>query len=492
MSRLLLLSLALCGCSAVQRPPERENLPRDPSAAAKAEQAALGQQPQIPPLKPFDAPAPRIEKLRNGLAVYLIERKGDGIEAVHFVVRGGASSDPEGRAGLASLTAALMETGAAGRSQAQIAAEADALGASLAVSASQDALVAGASAMASNLAPVVKLLADVALRPNLAEAEWGRVREQREATLLARRAEPMVAAERAFQSAAYGQNPLSRPVEGTLASVKAVQLGEVKKLYQSFSPQGAGLIAVGGAPADEVLRALDQAFGGWESPAAKSAPAAQAPVPGTRPRLVLVDFPGKPQSVLVVGQPAVPRSSPDFIALEALNQVLGGSFTSRLNQNLRELHGYSYGAGSRFSFGKGPGPFAARSSVKTDVSGAALGEMLKEIGRAVAEPLQPAELDKARALLAFDLVETLSHAEALARAVDQIFLYDLPAGEFRAYVPLLQALTPESVQAAARRTLDPDRMTISIAGDESKVVPQLAGLQLPKPERRDPAGDLLR
>jgi zinc protease len=118
--------------------------------------------------------------------------------------------------------------------------------------------------------------------------------------------------------------------------------------------------------------------------------------------------------------------------------------------------------------------------------------MLKEIDRAVAEPLQPGELDKARALLSFDLVETLSHADALARAVDQIFLYDLPADEFRTYVPRLQALTPQSVQAAARRALDPAQMTISIAGDESKVLPQLAGLQLPKPQLRDPAGDLLR
>jgi predicted Zn-dependent peptidase len=288
----------------------------------------------------------------------------------------------------------------------------------------------------------------------------------------------------------YGGHPLARPVQGTLASVKAMQLAEVKKSYQALSPRSAVLVAVGGAPAAEVIAALKGAFAGWRGGTAKPAtPAAEAAVPQDRPRFVLVEYPAKPQSVLVVGQPAVPRSSPDFLALEALNSVLGGSFTSRLNQNLRELHGYTYGAGSRFSFGRGPGPFLARSSVKTDVTGAALGEMLKEIDRVVAEPLAPEELEKARALLAYQLVETLSHADALSRAVAQIWLYGLPPDEFRTYVGRLQALTPESVQAAARRTLAPARMTITIAGDKAKVLPQLEALALPAPQVRDAAGD---
>ena len=246
-----------------------------------------------------------------------------------------------------------------------------------------------------------------------------------------------------------------------------------------------------GASPESILALLRTAFETWQPMPAQLPPAPAGPVPAERPRLTLSDFPGKPQSVLVVGQPAVPRSSPDYLALEALNSILGGSFTSRLNQNLREQHGYSYGAGSGFAFGRGPGPFAARSSVKTDVTGAALGEMLKELQRAVAEPLAPDELDKARALLAYQLVETLSHADALSRAVAQIFLYDLPADEFRTFVPRLQALTPETVQAAARRVLDPPQMTIAIAGDKAKVLPQLEPLRLPAPQLRDPSGDLV-
>ena len=456
------------------------------------EEAALGAQPGLLPLSAFDAPVARIEKLPNGLQVWLIERKGDGIESITLLSRGGGATDPQGKPGAASLTAALMETGAAGRSQTQLAAEADAIGAALSVGASQEALAVSASAMATQLQGMVKLLSDVALRPTLAEAEFARVQKQREAALLAQRAEPGVGAQLAFQSAVYGQNLLSRPVSGTLASVKAMKLADVKAFYNTLTPSRAVLVAVGGAKADDVLSSLRKAFGGWKGGGGKLAAPPDAHVPAERPRLVLVDFPGKPQSVLLVGQPSVPRSSPDYLALEALNSVLGGSFTSRLNQNLREVHGYSYGAGSRFSFGLGPGAFVASSSVKTDVTGAAVGEMLKEIERATNEPLTQEELDKARALISYRLVETLSHADSLSRAIAQSWLYGLPPDEYRSWVPRLRALTPQTVQAAVKRALDPAHLTITIAGDKAKVLPQLAGLSLPAPQLRDAEGALAK
>ena len=502
MKRLLALAALLASCHhetrvapapapAAAAPAPAATAPA-PAALPTAEERALGQAPVIAPLKPFDAPAPRIERLKNGLAVYLIERKGDGIESLHLAVRGGAAADPADRPGLASLTAALMETGAGGRSQVELAAAADAIGAALSVAATQDALVVSASAMTTRLAPMVRLLADLSLRPALAASEWKRVQQQREAALIDQRSEPEVAVSRAFRAAAYGQHPLARPIEGTLASVKATRLADVKRFYASLSPGESALVAVGGAPASEVLAALDQAFAGWKPGQVRLARAPAGALPAERPRLVLVDFPGKPQSVIVVGQPAVPGASPDRIALEAFNTVLGGSFTSRLEQNLREQHGYTYGVGSRFAFGSGPGPWAARSSVKTDVTGAALQELLKEIGGAVAQPVSEAELAKARALLSYELVETLSHADALAREVTGMFLDGVPPDELQTFVPRLQALTPLSVQAATARALDPARMTIVIAGDQAAVTPQLAPLALPPPQLRDATGGLLR
>jgi zinc protease len=484
MRRLALIFLALA-CAQTQ--PVKSPLER-----AQAEEAALAAQPALKPLQSSQVPLPQVTMLPNGLAVWIVERPGDGMESVHFVARGGASADPAGKPGLASLTAALMETGAAGRSQTGQTIAADMLGATLTAEAQPDALVVSASAMSQVVEKSVALLADVALRPNLAEAEWARMREQREARLLSERAEPRIAARRAFRRAIYGSAPLAWPVEGTAQSVKSMQLAEVRGFHAAISPRDCALIAVGGAKPEEVLRALKSAFAGWTPSASRPPPPPQAKLPETRERLLLVDFPGKPQSVLIVGQPAVPRSSPDYLALRAFNSALGGSFTSRLNQNLREQHGYTYGAGSQFSFGVSRGPFAANTSVKTDVTGAALGEVLSELNRILAAPLTPEELDKARALLAYELVGTLSHADRLAEAVQEIYLGGLPPDELSTTVSRLQALTPESVLAAARRALDPARMTISIAGDAAKVGPQLEPLHLPKPVLRDAAGELLK
>jgi len=179
------------------------------------------------------------------------------------------------------------------------------------------------------------------------------------------------------------------------------------------------------------------------------------------------------------------------LALRLLNSVLGGSFTSRLNQNLREQHGYTYGAGSNFAFGRGPGPFAAASSVKTNVTGLALAETLKELARATAEPLSEGELQKGKALLAYQLVETLQHADGTAAALAEIFIDDLPNDEYATFVPRLRALTAPAVQEAARRTLHPEQMTVVLAGDRAQVLPQLqeAGVVLPAPEERNALGE---
>ena len=464
-----------------------------PRVPVKGEET-IAHRPALPPLKEFAAPVPKLHTLRNGLKLYVVERKGGGIEAIRLVVRRGASFDPARVPGLASMTAAMMEAGSAGKSQAEVAAAADALGAALGVEAGQDGLTVGISGMTDKLPPMVKLLAEVALKPNMDPAEWRRLQEQRVAELLNARSHPRTGAQLAFKAATYGAHPLSRPVEGTPESVRALKLEEVNAFFGAFGPDQAALVAVGGAPEAEVVKRLSEAFSGWKRARAAPPPPARAEVPRERPRLVVVDYPQKPQSVLLVGQPAVPRSSPDYLPLTLLNSVLGGSFTSRLNQNLREKHGYTYGAFSRFSFGVDPGPFFATAQVKTEVTGAALQEMLGEIGRAVNEPLTAEELGKGRALLAYDLVEMLERADSAAAGLAALYVYDLPLDEYRTVVNRLKALTAEDVQAAARRTLQPGAMTIAVAGDRKAVEPQLqrqSALALPAPQLRDAAGQLL-
>ena len=471
--------------------------PSKPAAATPGKSAALpgedvlAHRPGIPPLGAFDAPVPSVLTLPTGLKLYVVHRPSAGLEALAFISRQGTAADPPGKEGLASLAASMLQAGSAGKSQAEIAAAADALGANLAVRAGPDALTIGLSALAPRLPEMAALLADVALRPNLAPDDWRKIQAQRLAELTANLSQPRVAAQAAFLAAVYGNGPLGHLPPGTLASVKGLGLRDVKAFLATLSPGDSAIVAVGGVAPDAVRSAVERAFGAWKGSGQRAPRRRTEAPPARRPRFVLVDYPTKPQSVLVVGQPAVPRSSPDVLALELANAVVGGSFTSRLNQNLREKNGYSYGAGSFFAFGRGPGPFEARTSVQTDVTGKAVTEVFGELQRLVAEPLSAEELEKGKALLAFGLVEALQSVDATTQAVGELFVFDLPLDEYRTFVPRLRELTSSAVQDAVRRVLDPVKMTLAIAGDAQAVVPQLSAestLGLPAPQMRNAEG----
>jgi len=275
-----------------------------------------------------------------------------------------------------------------------------------------------------------------------------------------------------------------------VASAQAMTLADVKRFWSEVQPSEVTLIAVGPLSQSRVVELAKAALGGWKAQK-PHAPVTVKPAPSKRPRLVLVEFPGRPQTVLLVGQPAVPLTSPDALALQVMNVVLGGAFTSRLNQNLREKNGYSYGAGSRFAFGRYDGPFFAVSNVKTQVTGLALKEMLSELDRVVREPLTEEEVAKGKSLTAYGLVEQLQRAEATASLVASYVASGVPVSSLATLLPRLQALTAADVQAAARKVLDPATMTITVAGDPAVLAQaKEAGLELPEPEKRGPEGEL--
>jgi predicted Zn-dependent peptidase len=486
MKRVAIVAAAALGAACAH------NSAGNPGAATEV----LGKRPALEPLQPFAAPVPEVVTLANGLKLFVVEKPGDGIEALSLVVRSGAAQDPANLPGLASLSLEMLEAGSAGRSQTEMAAAADAIGASLNASAGSDGSVIGASAMATQLDKLVALFADLALKPNFAEADWKRLLGRREAELLAQRAEPREAASRAFARAVYGDHPYGRPADGTLESVKAMKLDDARAFFAGFRPEEAALVAVGGADKARVVELLRNAFETWRGASAPIAARPQpqlANAPTERPKLVIVDFKGRPQTVMRVGEPAVPRKSPDALALRLWSAVVGGSFTSRLNQNLREAHAWTYGARAGFSFGVGPGPFVAAADVKTANTADALKETLAELHKALEAPLSDAEIEKGKALLAFGLVEGLQHADGVAGIVGQLFLYDLPNDELATFVPRLSKLTAADVQAAAKRAVAEQGLTIVFAGDQREIEAQLAqsGLSLPAPQMRDAVGELV-
>lgn len=494
--------LALALACAHAPAPAPAPAPQAPAPAAKVAQparqpgeAVLSAQPEVPPLAPFAAPVPTVTTLKNGLKLYVVERPGE-IEAIALVVKRGATSDPAKLPGLASMSAAMLETGAGGMSQFELARAADRIGANLNASAGDDATVISISGMQEQLSPMVSLLEAVALRPTLSRAEWKKLSARRRAELLARRADPVATDRLVWRRAAYGAHPLGDPLEGTPESIQRMTLRDVRAFIKGYAPGDSAVIAVGGAKAADVRAALEKAFGRWKGRSTPDA-ALEARVkaePAQGPRFVAVDYPGKPQTVIRMGEPAVSRASKDYLALNLLNAVLGGSFTSRLNQNLRERHGYTYGAFSGFGFGIGPGPFVVATSVKTDVTAPALEEIFQELKRAAEAPISEAELAKGKALLAFDLVQTLEHTSSEASAIASLFLYDLPLDEYQTFVPRLNALTVADVQAAAQRTLHPSQMTLAVAGDLTAILPAIeksTALGLSAPARWSPGGEPL-
>jgi zinc protease len=500
--RVLFVSLLALACA--HSAPGPVKAPSGPAAQATPAPAAkpsgegvLQNAPAIPPLSPFNAPVPTVKTLPNGLTLYVVERPGEEIEALQVVLKKGGTSDPQRLQGLASLSAAMLQTGAGGMGQLELARALDGIGAQLFAGAGDDSTQIGLSAMPTHLPKMVRLLSAVTLHPTLSPAEFRKLRAQRIAQVVAQQADPVATLGRTWRQATYGPHPLGHALVGTPASLKRIQLADVRTFVRAWAPGDAAVIAVGGAKAGAVMDALTQAFGGWRGRSKPDTALAQrvqaAPPPS--PRFVAVGFPHKPQTVIEVGAPAVSRASPDYLALNLLNAVLGGSFTSRLNQNLREQHGYTYGAFSGFSFGRGPGPFVVQTSVKTDTTAASLEEIFKELDRAVSQPISQAELEKGKALLAFDLVQTLQHAEGTAGAIASLFLYDLPLDEYQTFVPRLNALTVADVHQASQRTLKPDQMTVGIAGDLDQVLPTLEKLPAPKlgePQRWTPEGEQVR
>jgi zinc protease len=241
-------------------------------------------------------------------------------------------------------------------------------------------------------------------------------------------------------------------------------------------PSNAVIIVTGDVtPASAVAR-LEAAFGAWKGTAAPRTAVPAAPQLTAR-RIYLVDKPAAAQSQIRIGWVGVPRATPDYFALRVLNTILGGSFTSRLNQNLREEHGYSYGASSSFDMRSAAGPFYAAAGVQTDKTSEALTEFFKELD-AIRKPIPAEEIEKAKNYLALLLPRTFETTESLAGSLAQVFVYNLPADYYATYTDRIRAVTPADVQRAAERYIQPDKFAIVIVGDRKVIEPGIKALNL--------------
>jgi zinc protease len=424
---------------------------------------------------------PPIEKraLANGLPVWVVETHEVPLVQVNLVVFAGSGDDPAGQFGVASLAAAMLDEGAGSRGALDIADAAEFLGASLTTASTFDASAVRLNVPARRLAEALPLMADVALRPTFPIAELDRLRQERLTAILQARDDASAVVGPAFSQVVFGKtHRYGTGANGTTATLKAFSPEELKVFHAAhYQPGNATLVVVGDVTAAGVMPLLEKAFGSWKS----GAPVRRTPVPAasqlTAPQVVIVDMPSAEQSQIRIGWVGVPRSTPDYFALEVLNTVLGGSFTSRLNQNLREEHGYSYGASSRFDMRLSAGPFLAGAGVQTDKTAESLKEFFKELN-AIGSPMSAEELTKAKNYLALGFPSDFETIGDLAARLDQMAVYKLPDNYYSEYVARVQAVTAADVQKAAATYIQPGKFAVVVVGDAKAIEPGIRALNL--------------
>jgi zinc protease len=451
----------------------------------------MATQPHVGMLPPLRTPSTTGFTLSNGLEVVAIARTVAPIVSMSLMIRSGADSDVAGREGLASATAEMLDEGAGVRSALEVAEELEQIGADLYVGAGRDGSQLTLQVPSKELARALAIASDVVIRPRLTPQDWGRVQHDRLTALSQRRDQPEAVANLISERTLFGRgHPYGFPVDGIERSVSEISADDVRRCHERlWLPNNATVVISGDLDLAALPDQLERAFGTWQ--AREVAVARPTPPFPDLPRLVLIDRPGAPQSIIrILGRGEV-RNSPDRPALGALNAILGGSFTSRLNFNLREQKGYTYGAGSSFGFYRRAGSFTARAAVFTEVTAPAVTEFLREIAAIRAAPVTPTELTKARATLLGRVAEGLSTSGGIAAQYAELRLYNLPIDEPARFVAALESATADDLQRLARRYLDPDGMAIVVVGDRAAIEAPLRALGLPAPMLRDTDGDPL-
>jgi zinc protease len=459
----------------------------------------------------FRFPAFTRRRLPSGVEVYVAQLPGAPLLSVEILAPGGSLHDPRGQAGLATMVGALLDEGAAGKDAMQIADGIERLGGQIATGADWDVGYAVFLMLSDQARPGLRLLTEVAAAPTFPEDEIERMRRMRLAEILRRRHQPAVVADEQFAVAVYRGTVYANPPGGTEESLAAMGREAIAGFYRrhyrlsdmvlvavsDLDPEqllaeasealaaavpsggggaGGGTEVIGDRGAREAMGAADSA-GGHGAAAVRSVaspPIEPAPLPG--PRVVIVDRADAAQTELRIGHAGVPRNHPDFTALSFLNTVLGGKFTSRINLNLRERHGLTYSASSRFFGRLGPGPFVVSAAVATESTGTAAREVLAELRRIQDEPVGDDEMDESRSYKLGVFPQTVQTIADLTRRLADLAVYGLADDYYDRYLESVAALGRNELQEVARRHLHPGHAAIVAVGPAAQLLPQLEPL----------------
>jgi zinc protease len=445
--------------------------------------------PKPGPQPALTLPQPAEFTLHNGLKIYLVETHELPVITVSFLSLSGSEANSPQKPGVAGFAAAMLSQGTTSRSAEAIAADTDRFGATLTATAGQDNAAVTVSALSNMANPVLDLLSDISLHPVFDTKEVDRIRKSRVTTLLQMRDQPLQIAIQVADRVLYGaESPYGYPEIGTEESLKAISREDLAGFWKTHSfPGDSALVFTGDLTESEARKLAEKYFGSWSATGVASQPPS-APALPTR-KVILVDKPGAPQTAIFAAGLGVPRATPDRAKIEVVNAMLGGLFSSRINMNLREEHGYTYGARSLFRYRRGAGPFLAYASVRTDVTAPAIDELFKELNGIRTRPLTASELEMSKDAIVRALPGDFETAEQTAGQVSEIFTYNLPLDYLRAYPAKVEAVTLDDAAAVAARYFHPENMLLIAVGDKAKIQPGIEKLNLGPIEEWTAAGE---
>jgi len=408
--------------------------------------------------------------LSNGLSIKLVEHHELPIVNLRLVIKSGSFQDPIGKSGTADYTADMLDEGTTTKNAFEIADAKDFIGARLSTGSAWDGSFVNISSLKKHLEAAVEIFADVSLNPTFPINDMEKIRGRRLASILQRKDQPLTIATLAFSKIVYGEShPYGTPTRGTEKSIKSLTQKDLQVFYSThYTANNATLIVVGDVTETELIPLLESYFGNWKSGKiieSKSYPVQKL----SESRFYLVDKPEAAQSYIYFGHSSITRDDPDYISARVLNEILGAQFSSRLNRNLREDKGYTYGAGSSFSARRNGGPFTARASVKTSVTDSSVIQFLWELRRIRETKVTQEELERAKNGLVLSLPSSFETPSQIALVLENLVLNDLPDEYYTSYSEKVGTVTRDDVLNTAQKLIDTDHMAFVISGDVSEI-----------------------
>jgi zinc protease len=424
--------------------------------------------PQTPPIPGYKLPPEYATKLPNGMGVILVDDPRFPLATVRLNFQAGSKFDPKDIPGLAEATAALLTEGTKTRSARVISEETDSLGGTLGAGAGADALTVSGNALAENLTKLLALMADVTRNATFPKEEVDLHKANRTEALRAQHAEPAFLAEEKMTELVYGSSPYGHigPTEASIAKLDTKALAAYRDKY--LVPNNATLIVVGKLPGrEELMKAITAQFGSWQKKELPVSPKMDFPTP--KRQIVLVDRPGSVQADIHVGGLAPVRTSSEFFPMMVGNNILGGGTNSRMFRNIREKEGFAYDAHTEYDTHRESGDFQAVTQVRNEVLEPALKAVIAELDGMAKAPVETAELTNIKNYIAGLYLLRLETQDGVANQLNTMQTLGLPKDYLETYVAKVRSVEPPQIQAAAKKYIAPEKATIVIVGDASKI-----------------------